>query len=157
MKRLFLLMIVMLLIGGCYCQEKDNDEPPYPKNIITGWKYREEKGVGILGDFVLRKGESTNNGEVKIKVADLIPAEPCADLGTTQAKKRAKIQFIRMSDNKVVCEGTFPGNFCSDGELDEFWVNRIGIMNINIKDQWVHFILTGAEKEKESQKPNTTR
>jgi len=95
----------------------------------------------------LKKGESTNNGEVEIKVVDLIPENLCADLGTASAHNRAKIQFIRMSDKTVVCEGTFPGNFCADRELSEFWISGIGIRDINIKDQWVHFILTGASKK----------
>jgi hypothetical protein len=97
----------------------------------------------------LTKGESTNNGEVEIKVVDLIPARACADRGTALAHKRVTLRFIRMADKKVVCETTLPdtlgGNICR-GALDEFWISGIGLRGINMKGQWVHFLLTGAQK-----------
>ena len=147
---LFLLVVSTVITPGCCWRRASNGyEPPYPHNLV-GWKYREEDGVGILGEFVLKKGESTNNGEVEIKVVELIPAEPCADLGTALAHKRVKLQFIRMADKKVVCEDTIPdtfgGNSCGSA-LDEFWINGIGMRGINMKEQWVHFMLTGAQKE----------
>lgn len=149
MKKIIFVAILLTLFSGCSCNVKNDSEPPYPQNI-TGWKYREEDGVGVVGNFVLKKGESTNNGEVEIKVVNLIPAECFVDQGTMQAQKRAKLQFIRMSDRKVVCEDITPehggGNLCGD-KLDEFRISGIGIRNINLKDQWVHFILTGASKK----------
>jgi hypothetical protein len=143
-----MLIIVMSLFSGCcFRRESNSYEPPYPQSVV-GWKYHEENGVGIVGEFVLKKGESTNNGEVQIKIVDLISPDTCADQGTTQSKKRAKIQFVRMADNKVMCEETFPtggGNLCGKS-LDEFWISSIGIRDINIRDQWVHILLTGAKK-----------
>ena len=104
--------------------------------------------MGIVGEFVLRKGESTNNGQILIKIVDLLPADTCADKGDALAKRRAKIQFIRSADNAIVCEQVFPiggGNLCGNA-LEEFWISGIGIRDISIRNQWVHFILTGAEK-----------
>jgi len=138
----------MVLNAGCLCQKKEINYPPYPQNV-TGWKYHKENGVGVLGYFILKKGESTNNGKVEITVVEIIPAEACADLGTARAKNRVTLEFIRMSDNKSLCVGTYiedgGGNTC-DEVSEEFWINGIGVRGINIKDQWVHFMLGGAEK-----------
>lgn len=138
--KLILLIIGLSLFSGCYCRMKSNPEPSYPQHI-TGWKYYEKDGVGIMGELILKKGESTNNGKVEIKIVDIIPENLCAEPMVDEGKRRVKIQFKRMSDNKVVCEGTFPGRSCSDNELDEFRIFSVGTRGISIKDQWAHIIL----------------
>lgn len=137
---LILLTVALSLFSGCYCRMKRNPEPPYPQNT-TGWKYREENGVGIMGEFMLKKGESTNNGKVELKIVDIIPENLCAEPMVDEGKRRVKIQFKRMSDNKLVCEGTFSGRSCSDKELEEFRIFGVGTRGISIKDQWAHIIL----------------
>ena len=150
MKRYILLLVIqVLMFGGCFCYKRERIEPPYPQNV-SGWKYHEENGVGTVGDFVLKKGESTNNGEVEIKVVDLIPADLCAEAQTPSASDRVKLQFVRMSDKKVLCEDRFTehgGGYICEMALDEFRIGTIGIREINIKDQWVHFFLVGDKKE----------
>ena len=145
---LFLLLATTSLFAGCCFRRASNgNDPPFPQNLV-GWKYREANDVGIVGEFVLKRGESTNNGELEIKVVDLIPADPCAENGTALAIDNVKLGFIRMSDKKVVCEDTYPAvsGACATA-LHEFLISGIGIKGINIKDQWVHFELTGAQKE----------
>lgn len=146
MRHIIVSAFLLTMSSSCCFMRQDSYEPPYPQHL-KGWKYHEEDGVGIVGEFVLRKRESTNNDRILIKVVDLLPADTCADQGDELAKRRAKIQFIRSSDNVIVCEQVFPiggGNLCGNA-LQEFRINGIGIRDISIKNQWVHFILTGAE------------
>lgn len=144
MKKIFFIVLLLTLFSGC-CPFRDNSEPAYPQNV-TGWKYHMEGNVGIVGEFVLKNGESTNNGEVEIKVIDLIPAKCFPNQEAVNANRRAKLRFTRMSDSKVICEGYFNGDLCGK-ELNELWISDVGIRSINLKDQWVHFILTGASKK----------
>jgi hypothetical protein len=149
MKRIIIFALFVQLMPGCCFFRRDSYEPPRPQSVM-GWKYQEVRGVSIIGEFVLKKGESTSNGEIQIKLVEVLPAEQCADQGEARAKRRARIQFITSSDQKVVCDQIFPtggGNLCGSA-LDEFWISGIGIRDISVKDQWVYFILTGAEKEK---------
>jgi hypothetical protein len=117
---------------------------------VSGWKEHKEQGVRIRGDFVLKKGNSTDNGKIQVKVIDLIPPDPCAEAGAFQSQARAKIQFVRLSDNKVLLEDLFaergsmtlsPAN--GTDLYEEFGVSVIFIYDINLKDGWVYFELRG--------------
>jgi hypothetical protein len=146
MKTILLSLLAGLLIASCsFDRARTVSEPPFPQKV-AGWKYREENGVSILGEFVLRKGESTNNKEIQITLVELIPASRWIRQGA-EGIDRAKLQFRRMSDKKVVCEETYPALTGSCGTaLSEFLISGVGVEAINVKEQWVHFIVTGAQK-----------
>jgi hypothetical protein len=123
-------------------------EPSYPSKV-SGWlsdkeqlKFHEEHKYWARGDFVLRKNESTDDGKIRIKVIDLIPPDPCAEGGSFQRQARVTLQFIRMSDQRVLCEETFPENGyltvrskCGDG-LSEYQIFGAGVTDINLKEGW---------------------
>jgi hypothetical protein len=145
----FLVLVVLgLSTNGC-CLKESRVEPAYPQSV-SEWKERRERGVRIRGEFVLKKGTSTDNGKIQVKVIDLIPPDPCAEAGAFQRNARAGIQFVRLSDNKVLLEDLFAesGSMtlrAADGTslYEEFGIYVIYIYDINLKDGWVHFELRG--------------
>ena len=150
MIRVLLLIPAVLLCGmmpGC-CLAPQRVEPPYPSDV-TGWRRNYEQGYPSLGKFVLRKGEATDNGQVQIKLLDLTPEEPCSGTGTWAGHRRATFQFIRASDQKVICTDSFPAishSYIADGpcpSLFEYDIMGITIRAINIKEGWVSFGLDG--------------
>ncbi len=135
------------LLGACCFPEK-RIEPSYPSKV-SGWltdkqrlKFYEENKSWSRGNFVLRKSEATDDGKIRIKVLDLIPPDPCAEGAALQRQARVTLQFIRMSDQKALCEETFPErgalavySKCGDS-LDEFGIDVVGVNDINLKEGW---------------------
>ncbi len=141
------LALVTCLVGGC-CFPIRRVEPSYPIKV-SGWltdkerlKFHEENKYWARGDFVLRKNEATDDGKIRIKVIDLIPPDPCAEGGSFQRQARVTLQFIRVSDQRVLCEETFPENGyltvytkCGD-RLNEYDISGVGVTDINLKEGW---------------------
>jgi hypothetical protein len=61
-------VIILTLFSSCFCR-RDKIEPPYPQSV-SKWKYCEENGLCLVREFVLRVGESTNNGKFQVKLVD---------------------------------------------------------------------------------------
>jgi hypothetical protein len=150
MKTISFLALVMLSLsmGGC-CSNEQRVEPAYPQSV-SGWKERREQGVRIHGDFVLKKGNSTDNGKIQVKIIGLIPPDACAEAGAFQRQARARIQFVRLSDNEVLLDDLFAAKGsmtlspANGADLyEEFGISVIYIYDINLKDGWVHFELRG--------------
>jgi len=141
------LVLVTGLLGGC-CFPISRAEPPYPTKV-SGWltdaerlKFHEEHKFWARGDFVLRKNEATDDGKIRVKVIDLIPPDPCAEGGSFQRQARVTLQFIRMADQRVLCEETFPENGylsvsskCGDS-LSGYEIPGVGVSDINLKEGW---------------------
>jgi hypothetical protein len=146
---LFLASAMLSLSMSSCCANDHRSEPAYPKSI-SGWKERNERGLRILGDFVLKKGESTDNGKVQVKIIDLIPPDPCAETGAFQRQARTRIQLVRLLDHKVLYDDIFAergtmalSNVKDNVNLDEFGISVIYIYDINLKEGWVYFELRG--------------
>ena len=144
--QIVLLIVSIVFIRSC-CTAPNRVEPPIPKQAL-GWNYREENGIHIQGDFLLHKGEVINNGRVQIKVLDILPGDPCAEPAHYLYLPSAKLQFIRLSDQKVLCEERFFENWsgiigtghCPD-EIFNLGLDVIHISAINLTDRWVFFEL----------------
>lgn len=138
--RLVLLLFAMFLFSGC-CDKKIT-EPERPTNA-RGWKEYPIGSITIKGDFILQKGETTDNGKVGIRLVELYPAE-CQIARITQLPY-AKIQFYKVYDNSIICEGVFhlgsdsldSSDVCSN-KLE--W-NTIYMRSINFKEEWAAFHL----------------
>ena len=148
--KLFQAVVVILscLLATCCCSWQERREPLYPTNVV-GWKNYEKGGTKMRGSFVLHKGGTIDNGEIRIKVLDLMPADPCAEPGTFNYQARVKFEFIRMIDEQLVCEDIFPenggGSFSPEcGEyLSKIGIFGVGVRAINVKESWVFFELSG--------------
>lgn len=99
---------------------------------------------------MLRKDQTTENGELQIKLMELISGDPCVDAGSERHQARVTLQFVRVRDKKVLCEDTFvekgsrvfSGTQCGSS-LTEFGIMGIYVIAVNVKDEWVFFELRG--------------
>jgi hypothetical protein len=139
------LLVTSIILSGC-CPPSRHVEPSYPTNIV-GWKGYQENGVQQQGNFVLKKGEITDNGKIQIKVLDIIPPDSCAESGTWSSLPKVQLEFVRVSDQKVLCTHTYAEregrNFSADcgKNLVEYGLLGISVRAINLKEQWFFFAL----------------
>jgi hypothetical protein len=145
------LIVTLHLASGCSAPQK-RSEPPLPTKV-AGWKYHEEFGVGIVGEFVLKKGEETNNGKIKIKLINIIPGDPDVEPQTYYYQARASLQFSRMSGDELCRDEflekstlTFHSGKCGES-LDKFWLRGVSVYSINTVDGWVHFGIVGSKSD----------
>ena len=145
MSRLALIWIVILLVfGGCFSARER--QQPRPPREVQGWKDSAFGGVHSIGELVLHKGESSDNGKLGVKVLDIVAPEPCSEGYASMPK--VVLQFYRPSDKQVVCEAAFTegGTVMGTGPpyphcKPEVGLAAISVNAINTKDLWVWFDL----------------
>jgi|SRR6266404_6952698 len=103
--RNFCLVTAMLaLFTSCFGWGAEIENPTRPLSV-RGWQSVEVGSITIKGEFLLRKGESTDNGHVGLKVTEIYPAKH--HLLDSPELPKAKVQFFRIPDRTLVCEGVF--------------------------------------------------
>ncbi|HEX6045614.1 MAG TPA: hypothetical protein VFZ22_14070 [Pyrinomonadaceae bacterium] len=125
------------------CGPGDDVKNPTPPKSVHGWNAFDTGAITIKGEFLLRKGESTDNGHIGIKVTDIFPVK--YQLLDSWEMPKAKIQFFNVADKTPVCEAVFTrgGNglntdaLCGS-RLD--WTD-IYIRDVNYNEGWVFFDL----------------
>ena len=138
------LSLLCFLTSGC-CQlfSKADPQPTRP-NVTSTWTEKTDLyGVRTVGFFVMNKGESVENGQLGVKVIDVLPKE-CECMSCEPTYPRVRIAFYRPSDNKVLCEGEFRGSASLEvmAKCDPtIGVRSISVNAINTKEQWVSFDL----------------
>jgi hypothetical protein len=99
--------------------------------------------ISVIGEFVLRKGESVDDGEVRVKMIDIYSAR--YHLLDAPDLPKAKVQFFRVPNQTMICEAVFTrgGNrldlphVCKN---DLKW-DVIYIRDVNCNEGWVFFDL----------------
>src|SRR5215472_1894207 len=145
MKVILFVLVFAVWLSACCPQRK---EPPPPTDAI-GWKDYKEGTTKLRGRFLLKKGESTDNGKVEIKVLELIPPNCAADVGSFERQARVKLQFRSLSNPQNLCSEVFPEH--GGGLLippcnsiaEEYDISGVGVGAINLKEGWVYFRLDG--------------
>jgi hypothetical protein len=146
------LALVCVFMGGC-CRFERRSDLPFPVKV-SGWmsdkersKFHADYGYRAQGEFVIKTGDSVEDGKIRVKVCKLIPPDHCAEAGSFHRKARVELQFIRMSDQKVLCETIIPERGggpiapnCVDS-LTAFDIDVIGVYGINLKDGWAYIRL----------------
>ncbi|HEY3579732.1 MAG TPA: hypothetical protein VGK82_04285 [Pyrinomonadaceae bacterium] len=139
----FLTLLTALLVRGC-CSAPAHIEPTAPTEPL-GWMATEENGVRILGKFLLHRGETTSNGKIQVRVLEILPGDGCAESASYLQNASAKLQFLRLSDQQVLCEARLyehqSGDVKCGQALSEFDVLGISINAINLNEGWVFFEL----------------
>ena len=136
------------LAQGC-CHQSPRTEPNYPTEI-SGWNIKRERGLTILGNFVLRQNQAIDNGKLQIKLLEVKAGDPCVEAGDERHEPRITLQFVRLRDGKTLCEETFSekgsrafaGSQCQSS-LNEFGIMGIYVISVNMIDKWVFFELRG--------------
>lgn len=138
-----LLPVVMLIsLAACGGWDAEIVKPTRPPSV-HGWQRYETGSLTVKGEFVLSKGESVDNGHVGIRIADIYPAK--YHLLDAPELPQAKVQFFRVPDQILICEGVFTrgGNRLDLPDLckDSLEWSVIYIRDINHSEGWVFFDL----------------
>lgn len=140
-----ILLAIACVYAGC-CSPQERTQPARPAKV-AGWKDVSVNGAHSIGEFVLGQGESTDNGELGVKVVDIIPPKACSE--GYAAMPKVMLSFYRPSDGKVLCDeaiftegGTSMGNgppypHCKP----DVGLSAISVNAINTQDKWVWFDL----------------
>ena len=139
MKLILFVLTLAVWLSACCPQRK---EPPLPTDAI-GWKDYQEGTFKYLGRFLLKKGESIDNGKVQIKVLELMPPDCPSEAASFEHLTRVRLQFRDLS-NQRICEDVFPedggGGRCDLIGDDESRI-YVGVRAINLKEGWVYFVI----------------
>jgi hypothetical protein len=138
------VLLFALMTGCCVDHHK---EPSYPNKASLGWKEFARGGsLQTHGVFVLKKGESTDNGKIQVKVIDITPNESCDPQSRTYLA-RVELQLTRLSDQKILCSDSYEesstGIFDCGNQIVEFGISGYRMNTINLKEGWVFFELWG--------------
>ena len=118
-----------------------SEQQPTRPNDVLGWKaVRQASGTEVLCVLLLRKGETSENGNLGVRVVNIIPGEPCAHAGW-QSLRKVELEFYRPADHHIYghfINGTGGGLLELESEAG---VTGIGIQAINSKDNWAMFNL----------------
>jgi hypothetical protein len=146
---LFCLWITALpwVLAGC-CHNYDPNPPTRPVNV-EGWKTIKSDTLLTIGSFVLKKGESTNNGKLGVTLIDLKPRILCLGPFAEPSPGEIKLRFFRVSDNQTLCLTTiFAIGENGGGTLDcadkSELPSGFGVRAINYKEGWVWFELSSS-------------
>lgn len=137
------LSLLCSLTSGCCQLFFQEDKQPLRPNVNSSWRERTDFGVTSIGFFVMNKGEAIDNGQLGVKVIDIIPKE-CRCVSCEPTYPKARIAFYRPSDNKILCEGEFQGSASLEvmaGCDPTMGARSISVNAINTKEKWVSFDL----------------
>jgi hypothetical protein len=149
MKAILFVLVFAMWLSACCPQRK---EPPPPKDAM-GWKDFQEGTTKLRGRFLLKKGESTDNGKVEIEVLELIPPDCPSEVGSFERQARVKLQFRGLSNSQNLCSDVFPEHGGAeligpcDSIADEYDIWGVGVGAINLKEGWVYFELIGTYED----------
>lgn len=125
------------------------EEPLLPTRL-SKWERHEERGLTIVGDFVLKEGETTDgNNQLGIKLIKIVPGNQYIDPNDEKSKAKASFQFIKTADGQPFCEAVFTEKSTTPisitscaGKLPGTGILSASV-SVNIKDGWVHVQLIG--------------
>ena len=138
---LCVILLLLAFCSGCRCTKQPPPQPVGPFRV-DGWKEYTDRGITYVAVLRLRKGESSENAKIGVRVTEITEADPCCDDPSPLCDRRARIQFYRPSDGKVLCElepSDTANNVIRCGE--ELGLSVVGVRRINTAEGWVLFDL----------------
>ena len=144
-KTICIISVTVLAVFTAACCHGEHDEPERPSSV-RGWQEFEAGKVQFIGTFLLREGESTEDGQIGVKIIEIVPPDHCAERDSYLDSPRARLRFFRPSNGEVLCETTVQSNgnalldsesYCGQG----FTPTAISVTAISARDKWVHFSL----------------
>src|SRR5262249_39512043 len=103
MKVIMFAVTLAVWLSAC-CPERKEPSPP---TDAIGWKDFQDGTTKLRGRFLLKKGETTDNGKVEIKVLELIPPDCPSEVASFEHQARVRLQFRSLSDPNLACSGVF--------------------------------------------------
>lgn len=138
LRNLCLLAMMPILISSCVGWGDEIERPIRPPSV-RGWQSVEVGPITVKGEFLLKKGESTHNGRVGLRVTDIYPAKH--HLLDSPELPKAKVQFFKVPDHTLICEGVFTrgSNSLTTADLckNKLEWSVIYIRDVNYDEGWV--------------------
>lgn len=131
------------MVSCCILPQKRHPQPKRPDNV-RGWKEAEFSGVQSVAELFLKRGGSSDNGDIGVEVIDVISRDRCAEPNSYRGSPRAVLKFYRPSDGMKLCQGTFieGGSGLDSPTCDQgFGIAVIYVNAINADEGWVWFDL----------------
>jgi hypothetical protein len=146
MRHLFFFLIVAasILEAGC-CRIRQLDQPKLPDHV-RGWKEELSGNLVFINELVLTTGQSQDNGELGLKLIDIIHP-PCKSLFSMEdSDPKIRLQFYNASTHQVLCETPFISGGLWTIDAIPSCNNRVEIdgmviYKINSKDKWIRIAL----------------
>jgi hypothetical protein len=146
-----LLVIIGLTCSGCVCHPSlyknvPTDTPTRP-TVKTSWTESRDYGFTSVGQFVLSRGESTDNGKLGIRVVDFVPSKCRSLFAEYPDPPKVVLEFYRPADKQTLCTVTLDGPIANSSiDRAEMCGNKtgfsvVGINGLNAHDGWVSFDL----------------
>ena len=136
------VLLVLAFVSGISCCPPERTQPVRPDKV-KGWTLFEVNGVHFVGELVLSKGESSDNGKIGVTVVDIIPPDRCGHPGTYHGSPRVVLRFFRPDDRQALCDFTAVGDN-KNSVLDcdtPIGISVVGVIAINTKEAWIYFDL----------------
>jgi hypothetical protein len=136
------LMVLLVCASLSACGPCLRPPPPQPARPfkIDGWNktHDKEAGVTYCAVLVLKKGESSDNGRIGVRVTSILEGDACCGDPAPRCNRRANVQFFRPQDNRLLCEMEVPDNSNSTIPCaEEVGSQVIGVWGINTQEGWV--------------------
>ncbi len=143
---LSVLTLVALYSGRRYIDSRYLAFRPERVEHPGGWKpFRVGGSITFVGQFVLKRGESTDNGELGVKVLDIRPGPPTpsATAYIESDGSKAVLRFYKVSNQSVLCDFTseasstgYDTKYICGGKLP---FSNLEVRGIDSEEGWVFF------------------
>ena len=136
------LVLPLLLTSGC-CQQLDSD-PARPGNVRNWQEFQRADGIEVVGEFLLQKGEATEDRGLGIQLIETIQGKECR--GTESTGPAAVVRFYRAATKEKILEielkkaNTNLITF-SPALVEAYGISTISITEVNTKERWLWFEL----------------
>lgn len=142
---LLIVTVVTFLMRGC-CEAVPST-PNRPASV-RGWqKFNNDQGIHAIGEFILKKGESTENGKFGVELIKTIASEKCSGpFAENDITPRAVVRIYEVANKRTLAEikvrdGTSSRLININFPTTEYGVGGIFPYAINTKDEWIWFEL----------------
>jgi len=136
-----LLLLISLLASGC-CRTLESD--PAPPNSVRGWHEFDAQGIHGVGEFVLKKGQSIENGKIGVELIKTIAPVKCYERFAEQDLfPKAVVRFYAIPGNETLLEVEVRKSTSNSLQppVADHGINAIFARDINTKDGWLWFEL----------------
>jgi hypothetical protein len=140
-----ILTASLLLTGGC-CQEVDFT-PERPAKV-RGWARYEQNGTLVVGEFLLKEGESVDNGLIGVELTKVRAPQKCNEpFAENLVIPHASLRFFDVKSKQTILEtlarqGATERLINSDFPAEKYGVGSVLVREINTREKWVWFELT---------------
>jgi hypothetical protein len=135
-----IFFLAVALLGLSCCCPPDPPQPVRPDSV-DGWKYFDIRRKGSEAEFVLNKGESTDNGQIGVEVLDVLPPLDKCDVNGYGHFPRVNLRLFNPANREVLCEDTWIGSGLDSECFRKVPLETLRLLGINYKERWVHFKL----------------